>query len=52
MPLLVFTADEIWENLPPDPERHKFVHAALLPETSGPVDAALLSNWERLFEIQ
>jgi isoleucyl-tRNA synthetase len=51
-PLLVFTADEIWENLPPDSARHKFVHAALLPETSGPVDAALLSNWERLFEIR
>jgi isoleucyl-tRNA synthetase len=51
-PLLVFTADEIWENLPPDITRPAFVHLALLPEVSGPSDESLLANWERLFEIR
>jgi isoleucyl-tRNA synthetase len=51
-PLVVFTADEIWENLPPDGMRPAFVHAALLPETSGEVEESLLSNWERLFAIR
>jgi isoleucyl-tRNA synthetase len=51
-PLLVFTADEIWENLPADNARPAFVHLALLPETSGPGDDNLLANWERLFEIR
>ena len=51
-PLLVFTADEIWENLPADNARPAFVHLALLPETSGPGDGNLLANWERLFEIR
>ena len=51
-PLLVFTADEIWENLPLDNTRPAFVHLALLPEASGPSDDSLLANWERLFEIR
>jgi isoleucyl-tRNA synthetase len=51
-PLLVFTADEIWENLPVDNTRAAFVHLALLPEASGPSDESLMANWERLFEIR
>jgi isoleucyl-tRNA synthetase len=51
-PLIAFTADEIWENLPPEDTRPTFVHAALLPEASGPVEESLLANWERLFEIR
>ena len=51
-PLLVFTADEIWENLPVDNTRAAFVHLALLPEASGPSDESLIANWERLFEIR
>jgi isoleucyl-tRNA synthetase len=51
-PLLVFTADEIWENLPADNTRPPFVHLALLPEASGAGDESLLENWERLFEIR
>jgi isoleucyl-tRNA synthetase len=51
-PLLVFTADEIWENLPVDNTRPAFVHLALLPEASGSGDESLLENWEKLFEIR
>jgi isoleucyl-tRNA synthetase len=51
-PLLVFTADEIWENLPVDNTRPAFVHLALLPEAGGVGDESLLENWERLFEIR
>ncbi|HUS11292.1 MAG TPA: isoleucine--tRNA ligase [Pyrinomonadaceae bacterium] len=51
-PILVFTADEIWENLPPGDARPASVHMALLPEESGEVDAALLRNWHKLFEIR
>jgi isoleucyl-tRNA synthetase len=51
-PLLVFTADEIWENLPLDNTRPAFVHLALLPEASGQGDDALLATWEKLFEIR
>jgi isoleucyl-tRNA synthetase len=51
-PLLVFTADEIWENLPPENGRPAFVHLALLPRDGGKGEESLLSNWERLFEIR
>ncbi|MCA1606335.1 MAG: class I tRNA ligase family protein, partial [Acidobacteria bacterium] len=51
-PLLVFTADEIWEDLPLDPKRPPFVHLALFPEMSGPSEESLLTNWDRLFEIR
>ena len=50
-PILVFTADEIWENLPQDSDRVASVHLALLPE-GGQSEESLLSNWERLFEIR
>jgi isoleucyl-tRNA synthetase len=51
-PLLVFTADEIWENLPAANTRPAFVHLALLPEELVQGDDSLLANWERLFEIR
>jgi isoleucyl-tRNA synthetase len=50
-PILVFTADEIWENLPQDSDRVASVHLALLPE-GGKREESLLSDWERLFEIR
>ncbi|MDQ2922442.1 MAG: class I tRNA ligase family protein, partial [Acidobacteriota bacterium] len=50
-PILVFTADEIWENLPQDIDREPSVHLALLPK-EGQSEESLLSNWERLFEIR
>src|SRR5687768_16091782 len=42
-PILVFTSDEIWENLPADETRPAFVHLALLPEATSEGDDALLS---------
>jgi isoleucyl-tRNA synthetase len=51
-PILVFTADEIWENLPADTARPAFVHLGLLPEEKGQSDHSLLANWEKLFEIR
>ena len=50
-PVLVFTADEIWENLPLG-DRPASVHMSLLPQASGETDAALLQNWHTLFEIR
>jgi isoleucyl-tRNA synthetase len=51
-PILVFTSDEIWENLPADSKRPAFVHLALLPVASGDPDDGLLSDWQDLFEIR
>src|SRR6266550_3797899 len=51
-PLLVFTADEIWENLPADSARPQSVHLAVFPEAEGVVDEQLAANWKRLFEIR
>lgn len=51
-PILVFTTDEIWENLPADNARPASVHIALLPEASGQGEDELLANWDRLFEIR
>ncbi|HXG91903.1 MAG TPA: isoleucine--tRNA ligase [Blastocatellia bacterium] len=50
-PVLAFTADEIWENLPG--EREASVHMAEFPaveEREG--DKELLATWERLFDIR
>jgi isoleucyl-tRNA synthetase len=51
-PILVFTADEIWENLPPDNARPAFVHLGLLPEAIDQRNDSLLGTWEKLFEIR
>ena len=51
-PILVFTSDEIWENLPTESKRPAFVHLALLPVASGDADDGLLSDWQSLFEIR
>lgn len=49
-PLLVFTADEIWENLPG--QTVPAVHLAEFPKTVADDQNNLLSNWERLFEVR
>jgi isoleucyl-tRNA synthetase len=52
-PILVFTADEIWENLPG--RREESIHLALLPTASDAGDKnhdALLAEWERLYAIR
>jgi isoleucyl-tRNA synthetase len=49
-PILVFTADEIWENLPGP--REESIHLALLPTGSDENQDALLAEWERLYAIR
>jgi isoleucyl-tRNA synthetase len=49
-PILVFTADEIWENLPGD--RSQSVHVSLFPESMQSREYKLLADWEKLFEIR
>ena len=49
-PILVFTADEIWENLPNRTEPS--IHLAQFPTASGESQEALLSEWERLFAVR
>ena len=51
-PILVFTADEIWDNLPPENARPASVHMGLLPEETGARETGLLANWDKLFEIR
>jgi isoleucyl-tRNA synthetase len=50
--ILVFTADEIWENLPGNGSRAASVHLTQLPEFEAKTGESLLSSWERLFEIR
>ena len=49
-PILVFTADEIWENLPNRTEPS--IHLALLPTAPEGSDDALLAEWEQLYAIR
>lgn len=48
-PILSFTADEIWENLPG--KREPSIHLALFPEPE-PEDEDLLARWERLLQVR
>jgi isoleucyl-tRNA synthetase len=48
-PILVFTADEAWENLPG--QQLASVHLAEFP-TSSEADAGLMADWERIFAIR
>jgi isoleucyl-tRNA synthetase len=49
-PILVFTADEAFENLPH--QTLESVHLAEFPKVSGVKDEQLMSDWERLFSIR
>jgi isoleucyl-tRNA synthetase len=51
-PILVFTADEIWENLPAAKEAEASVHLTIFPAASGEENATLLQNWTALFAIR
>src|SRR5437016_4285666 len=53
-PILVFTADEIWENLPQSEDNMQTasVHLAELPRVNELGNSDLLSNWEELFSIR
>ncbi len=49
-PVLAFTADEAFENLPN--QTVSSVHLAEFPHISGADNAKLLTNWERIFTIR
>jgi isoleucyl-tRNA synthetase len=49
-PILVFTADEIWENLPL--RDSPSVHTELFPSARSSQHQELLSTWERLFAVR
>jgi isoleucyl-tRNA synthetase len=54
-PILVFTADEIWENLPPVSEgnaRPASVHLAEFPAARFSNDTQLLTDWEQIFQVR
>jgi isoleucyl-tRNA synthetase len=53
-PILVFTADEIWENLPKvsEDERAASVHMAEFTEARATVDSELLTRWTSIFEVR
>jgi isoleucyl-tRNA synthetase len=50
--ILVFTADEIWENLPGEGRDAASVHLTELPSASGQRDEELAVRWERLFALR
>ncbi|HMQ03557.1 MAG TPA: isoleucine--tRNA ligase [Pyrinomonadaceae bacterium] len=49
-PMLAFTADEAWENLPG--QSLSSVHMAEFPPVRRAADAKLMSDWERIFSIR
>lgn len=49
-PLLAFTSDEAWENLPG--QTIESVHMAEFPAISGADHLELLTRWERLFAVR
>jgi isoleucyl-tRNA synthetase len=52
-PILAFTADEIWENLPANGDsRPVSVHIATFPEAQENGGSELITNWERLFVVR
>src|SRR5262249_28750256 len=52
-PILVFTADEMWEHIPRDGEREVSLHLAEFPNYDEKLyNSDLLSRWERLFGVR
>jgi isoleucyl-tRNA synthetase len=54
-PILSFTADEIWEYLPPVEGREASVHLALFPkpeEIFSEDPTALLDEWKQIFSVR
>ena len=51
-PILVFTADEIWENLPADASREASVHTSVIAKQSRKRDAELLARWNKVFTLR
>jgi isoleucyl-tRNA synthetase len=53
-PILTFTADEVWQYLPPVPDRPASVHLALFPKADelGAADPALLEALQKLLALR
>jgi isoleucyl-tRNA synthetase len=55
-PILVFTADEIWENLPgrnPSNGDHlSSVHLTMFPAAHPVLDTELMGRWETIFKVR
>ncbi|HEY6119562.1 MAG TPA: isoleucine--tRNA ligase [Pyrinomonadaceae bacterium] len=53
-PILAFTADEIWENIPEAAKksRHASVHLTTFPETNRSPDPDILLTWEQIFRLR
>ena len=51
-PILVFTADEIWENLPARQAGEPSVHLATFLTADTNKNEVLVARWNRLFEIR
>ncbi len=49
-PILVFTADEAWENLPG--QNVPSVHIAEFPKANAADNSVMIANWERIFSIR
>ena len=49
-PILAFTADEAFENLPN--QTVSSVHLATFPQVENSDNSTLLSNWERIFSLR
>jgi len=51
-PILVFTADEIWESLPDTTNKPDSVHMAVIQSPQEELDKDLLDRWNRLFSLR
>lgn len=53
-PILVFTADEVWDHMPDSLKDAQSVHFTTwdVPATFGAADEALLDRWERLLGVR
>jgi isoleucyl-tRNA synthetase len=51
-PILVFTSDEIWENLPHHADQAVSVHVTDLPHATEERNAQLLARWNKLFVLR
>jgi isoleucyl-tRNA synthetase len=51
-PILVFTTDEVWENLPGNGARPASVHLTEFPRAQDEQDQELSARWTQLFEVR
>ncbi len=53
-PILTFTAEEVWQYLPPVSDRPPSVHLALFPKPDelGKANETLLQNWRELISLR